>query len=412
MYIKILKSTKLQMIVLLTALLLSVSLVLSLHKAQAATECSDESLGKVTQQYTVPSGQEGEYKLWVRMSAETAGNDSVWFKNDDGGCVAIGDVNVPVGSWKWVDYHSGNESYKTVGVNLSARTYTMSLIGRESGVKVDKVLFVKDTGCVPTDAQGNPCLTVIDTTPPQVSVSAPTSPLSGTKQLTAQASDNDAIKSVTFLLNGSPLTPADSMSPYTYDLDTTKYTNGTYKLTAMAEDVSGNKRTSTEISITINNVIPDTTKPNVSITNPPNSSTPIPEGSFTFSANASDNIAIQRVVFKLDGQEIGSDNSSPYSATTTLTKGTHTLEVTAVDTSNLEAKQTMSFTVTAPSSGGKACDFDSSGTVDLPDLARLLANWKKSVTSGKDGDCNGANGQPDGMVGIEDLGKLLALWKK
>lgn len=72
----------------------------------------------------------------------------------------------------------------------------------------------------------------------------------------------------------------------------------------------------------------------------------------------------------------------------------------------------MSFTVTAPSSGGKACDFDSSGTVDLPDLARLLANWKKSVTSGKDGDCNGANGQPDGMVGIEDLGKLLALWKK
>ena len=38
--------------------------------------------------------------------------------------------------------------------------------------------------------------------------------------------------------------------------------------------------------------------------------------------------------------------------------------------------------------------------------------WKKSVTSGKDGDCNGANGQPDGMVGIEDLGKLLALWKK
>ena len=106
MYIKILKSTKLQMIVLLTALLLSVSLVLSLHKAQAATECSDESLGKVTQQYTVPSGQEGEYKLWVRMSAETAGNDSVWFKNDDGGCVAIGDVNVPVGSWKWGMFQS------------------------------------------------------------------------------------------------------------------------------------------------------------------------------------------------------------------------------------------------------------------------------------------------------------------
>ena len=89
---------------------------------------------------------------------------------------------------------------------------------------------------MPTDAQGNPCLTVIDTTPPQVSVSAPTSPLSGTKQLTAQASDNDAIKVLHFY-STSPLTQqiACRRIPTT---DTTKYTNGTYKLTAMAEDVS------------------------------------------------------------------------------------------------------------------------------------------------------------------------------
>lgn len=43
---------------------------------------------------------------------------------------------------------------------------------------------------------------------------------------------------------------------------------------------------------------------------------------------------------------------------------------------------------------------------------KMLANWKKIVTLNKDGDCNGANGQSDGKVQIEDLGKLLALWKK
>ena len=131
----------------------------------------------------------------------------------------------------------------------------------------------------------------------------------------------------------------------------------------------------------------------------------------TFSANASDNIAIQRVVFKLDGQEIGSDNSSPYSATTTLTKGTHTLEVTAVDTSNLEAKQTMSFTVSAPTTN-HSCSFNGDSLVGLPDLNSVLVNWKHQVPVGTNGDCNGANGQPDGYVAINDLGKLLALWSK
>ncbi len=396
-------------VILFAISLLSLIVVFGTSKVEAA--CSvDTSRGVVTQTFNVPSDQAGAFKVWARMGSSSANNDSFYLEIDGGACINVGDTAVPTSGWKWVDYQNGNSNSKIANITLSAGNHSLKMIGREDAVKVDKVLLVRSTTCVPTDAAGNPCLP--DTTPPtNVTVSAPQSPLSGTRQLTATASDNDAIKQVTFRLNNTSLSPADSTSPYTYDLNTTAYANGTYQLTAVAEDLSGNTTTSNATTITINNVAPDTTKPTVSITNPANGSIPIPEGSFTFRANASDNVAISRVIFKLDGQEIGTSTTSPYSVTANLVRGNHNLEVTAVDSSNLTTTQTMTITVSAPTTN-HSCSFNGDNLVGLPDLNSVLVNWKKKVSVGTNGDCNGANGQPDGYVSIDDLGKLLALWSK
>lgn len=498
MDVKLLKSKKYQLTLLV--ILFCMFFGFSSHKAEAATDCTDTSLGVVTQSYTVPAGQEGNYKLWVRMKTETAGNDSVWFKNDDGGCVLVGDTGLSPGSWKWVDYQNGNINSKMTGVALSARTYQLKLIGREAGVMVDKILLVKDYNCSPDDMQGNPCLTdttkpqvtvntpsgqsgmvtlsanatdnigiqkvtyildgttlspsattppynfsldttklsngqhklkaraedtsgnttdsseisfnvnntVPDTTKPQVSVNSP-SGQSGIIKLSANATDNVAVKEVTYILDGASLTPAVTKSPYYYDLDTTKLTNGSHKLKATAVDTSGNQGDSSEISFNVNNTVPDTTKPQVTITNPQGSNTSIPEGSFTFSANATDNVGIQKVIFKLDGQIIGSPVVAPFVATTNLVKGSHTLEVTAVDTSNLTDVKTLQVTVFA-STPTATCDFDGDGIVWRGDMNAVAKNWGKNVPVGTSGDCSGPSQVPDGKVWREDMNAIARKW--
>jgi hypothetical protein len=77
----------------------------------------------------------------------------------------------------------------------------------------------------------------------------------------------------------------------------------------------------------------DTTSPAVSITSPTNGQTV--SGTITVSASASDNVAVSGVQFKLDGANLGAeDTTSPYSIswnTTTATNGSHTLTATARD---------------------------------------------------------------------------------
>lgn len=82
---------------------------------------------------------------------------------------------------------------------------------------------------------------------------------------------------------------------------------------------------------------PDTTPPTVSMTAPVNGAT-VSGTAVTVSANASDNVGVVGVQFKLDGVNMGSeDASSPYSIiwnTTQTTNGSHTLTAVARDAAN------------------------------------------------------------------------------
>lgn len=99
-----------------------------------------------------------------------------------------------------------------------------------------------------------------DTTPPQVAITAPASGAteSGTITLTASASDNVAVASVQFLVDGTPLSTSTT-SPYTATLDTTTLTNGSHTIGAIATDTSGNTATATPVPITVANGTPPTT---------------------------------------------------------------------------------------------------------------------------------------------------------
>lgn len=199
------------------------------------------------------------------------------------------------------------------------------------------------------------------------SKSAPSSPLtvaitapaggakeSGSVTVSATVAASASVASVQFQLDstivGSPLTA----SPYKYVWDTTKSANGTHTLRASARDANGNVGSSSSISVTVQNSV-DTTPPTVSITAPANGATD--SGTITVSANASDNVAVASVQFRVDGNDVGAAvTSAPYTYslnTKTLANGSHTLTAVATDLSNNKATSAaVSITVNNASANG------------------------------------------------------------
>jgi hypothetical protein len=94
----------------------------------------------------------------------------------------------------------------------------------------------------------------VDVTPPVVSITAPAAgDVSGLVPLTANASDNVAVASVQFNVNGTPVSPALLAFPSTFNWDSTTRSDGTYSLTAVARDVAGNATTSAPIIVAVKN---------------------------------------------------------------------------------------------------------------------------------------------------------------
>ena len=196
-----------------------------------------------------------------------------------------------------------------------------------------------------------------DTTPPTVSITAPANgaTVSGSVTVSANASDNVAVAGVQFELNGSPLGAEDTSSPYAVTWNTTAFANGSYTLTAVASDTSGNSTTSSPVTVTVNNGNGgDTTPPAVSMTAPTNGATV--SGNVTVSANASDNVGVVGVQFMLDGTALGAeDTTSPYSISwdsTTATNGSHTLTAVARDAAGNHTTSSPVTVTVSNSSGG------------------------------------------------------------
>ncbi|HXH26290.1 MAG TPA: Ig-like domain-containing protein, partial [Candidatus Acidoferrum sp.] len=95
-----------------------------------------------------------------------------------------------------------------------------------------------------------------DITPPTVSFAAPAdgSTVSGAAvAVSANASDNVAVTSVQFKLDGNNLGPLLMVAPYTTTWDTTSVANGQHTITVIASDAAGNQASSA-VTVTVNNV--------------------------------------------------------------------------------------------------------------------------------------------------------------
>ncbi|MEO8064706.1 MAG: Ig-like domain-containing protein [Pseudomonadota bacterium] len=214
-----------------------------------------------------------------------------------------------------------------------------------------------------------------DTTAPTASLTAPASgaTVSGSISITANASDNVAVVGVQFKVDGVNTGTEDTSSPYSRTWDSSTASNGTHSLTAVARDAAGNSTTSTARSVTVSNG-GDTQSPTVSLTAPANGATV--SGSVSVTANASDNVGVVGVQFRLDGNTLGSEDlSSPYSVSWTTSgssNGSHQLTATARDAAGRTAVSTISVTVS--NAAGNSLTIDGNQRFQIIDGFGVSAN--------------------------------------
>jgi hypothetical protein len=174
---------------------------------------------------------------------------------------------------------------------------------------------------------------VLDTTPPAAQIISPVSgaTVSGVNSVNVSATDNVGVVKVEWYLDGALAASSTNPSP-AFSWDTTSSTNGTHTVKAKAYDAAGNTGTSTSASVTVQNPVPDTTPPSVTVTAPSDGTTV--SGMISVNVNASDNVGVTKVEWYVDGFLAGSTATLPASfswKTTGATNGTHTVQAKAYD---------------------------------------------------------------------------------
>jgi len=262
-------------------------------------------------------------------------------------------------------------SWDTTGVangyyTLSAKAYDATgKVGQSAGVLVN----VQN---VPNDNIA-----------PAVSIASPitNSKASGTVTVSAKATDNIAVAKVQFFLNGALVSTA-SAAPYSFSWNTLNSANGAYTLVAKAYDAAGNVGQSANVSVTVLN---DKTAPAVAIASPVTGSKAA--GTVTVSASATDNIAVAKVQFFLNGALASTATAAPYSFswnTLNSPNGAYTLVAKAFDAAgNVGQSANVSVTVlndkTAPAVaiGSPVTGSKAAGTVTVSASATDNVGVKK-----------------------------------
>lgn len=191
----------------------------------------------------------------------------------------------------------------------------------------------------PTTSNGVTILHVNDTTPPTVTVTAPSTgaTVAGTVPFSATATDDITMAGVQFQVNGQNIGSEDITNPYSISWNTTGSANGSYTLTAIARDSSNNVTTSAPITVTVANGGGDISPPTASISTPANNATVT--GTISIRGILVDNVMPAGAKVKIDGVDLGPEilTSSSFNATwdtTAVSNGSHVITVVARDTSN------------------------------------------------------------------------------
>jgi hypothetical protein len=182
-----------------------------------------------------------------------------------------------------------------------------------------------------------------------VTITAPASgaTVSGTTTVSANVSMIGAltVAGVQFKLDGANLGAEDTTAPYSIPWNTKTTSNGSHTLTAVARAGLSSFWTSDPVTVTVFN---DITPPTVTMTSPSSGATV--RGSIAIAANATDNVGVAGVQFRLDGANLGAeDTTAPYSIlwdTTTASNSSHALTAIARDAAgNLATAASVTITV-------------------------------------------------------------------
>jgi chitodextrinase len=184
-----------------------------------------------------------------------------------------------------------------------------------------------------------------DTTPPSVTLTAPSngSTMSGMVTLTATATDNVGVVGVQFRLNGTKLGAEDTTNTYSVSWDTTGVAPGQYSLTAIARDAAGNSTTATPVSVTVE-APPDSTPPSV-----PGTLTAQVVSSSEISLNwtaSTDNVGLTGYHIFRNGMFIATTTTTSYQDANLASLTTYTYTVTAWDAAGNESMPSTSVSAT------------------------------------------------------------------
>lgn len=168
-----------------------------------------------------------------------------------------------------------------------------------------------------------------DVTPPSVTITSPLNgtTVSGTVTIAANASDNVAVRSVQFQIDGVNLGPAGTAAPFRATWNTAVSGNGPHTITAIATDTSANSSASS-VSVTVNNSV-DLTPPSV----PSNlSANPMSTSQINLAWSAStDNIAVTGYRVFRNGVQVATTTSLSYADTGLAASTTYTYTARAFD---------------------------------------------------------------------------------
>jgi glucose/arabinose dehydrogenase len=160
------------------------------------------------------------------------------------------------------------------------------------------------------------------------------------------------------------------------------------------------------------NTATDTTAPTVSITSPVNNSTVL-GANVALSADATDNVGVIGVSFKLDGTSLAAeDTSSPFGVTwntTAYSDGVHNLTAVARDAVGNTTNSSV-ISVNVRNSSSKSGDINGDNNVNITDLSFLLSSYNQTTTqciTNAAYKCD-LSVPPDNLVNIFDLSILLS----
>jgi len=268
--------------------------------------------------------------IMTNWSSSTTPNFNLYLYNPSGTQVAAG---------------TGSTRQETIG-------YTPTVTGTY------QVKVLSSTGSGPYTLDISAGLGTPPDNPPTVSIANPAegATVSGTYAVTVQASDDKGVSKVEVQIDSgswNDITSTLSGGYYTYNWNTTAYSDGAHTVTARATDTIAQTATHSH-GCTVNNTTPDN-PPTVSIANPAEGATV--SGTYAVTAQASDDKGVSKVEVQIDTgswNDITSTLSGGYYTyswnTTAYANGAHTVTARATDTIGQTATHTHSCTVNNASS--------------------------------------------------------------